>query len=58
MTSERITILLAEDNEDHALLAKRALESSGEDIDVSIAIDGEEALNALKRRPFSMILSD
>ena len=58
MTGERISVLLAEDNEDHALLAKRALESSGDDIDVSFAIDGEEALKALKRRSFSMILSD
>ncbi len=58
MTGERISVLLAEDNEDHALLAKRALESSGDDIDVSFASDGEEALKALKGRSFSMILSD
>lgn len=58
MTGERISVLLAEDNEDHALLAKRALESSGDDIDVSFAIDGEEALKALKGQSFSMILSD
>ena len=45
------TILLAEDNPDHALLTTEAIESAhGTDIDIHIARDGQEALDFLFRK--------
>ena len=48
----RYTLLLAEDNPDHALLTAEALEAvQGVDVDVETVCDGQEALDYLFRVP-------
>jgi len=42
-----VNILLIEDNDDHIELTKRALEENGVSSDISVAKDGEEALDLL-----------
>jgi two-component system response regulator len=46
MTSARPTVLLAEDNEDHAFLARRALEAIG--AEVTVAPGGPEAIEMVR----------
>jgi CheY-like chemotaxis protein len=45
------TIMLVEDNSDHALLALEALEASAQEVEVEVVHDGEEALERLAARP-------
>lgn len=49
-------VLLVEDNKINQLVAKRMLENWG--LNVSIARDGQEAIDMLKRLPFDVILMD
>jgi CheY-like chemotaxis protein len=44
------TIMLVEDNADHALLAVEALEARGADVEIQVVNDGEEALQQLVER--------
>jgi two-component system response regulator len=48
--TQPVTILLVEDNPDHAELTQRALESGGMPSQIVWARDGEEALDFLYRR--------
>jgi two-component system sensor histidine kinase/response regulator len=52
----RLRILLAEDNRVNQLLAVRLLEKRGHE--VAVAGNGEEALEALDRRAFDLVLMD
>jgi CheY-like chemotaxis protein len=50
MPSSR-TLLVVEDNPDHALLVRMAAERVGTDVDVRVVSDGEEAVAYLSGRP-------
>ncbi|MBZ5660963.1 MAG: response regulator [Acidobacteriia bacterium] len=52
----RLRILLAEDNPTNQLLAMRLLEKRGHE--VTVAGNGEEALEALEKRAFDLVLMD
>lgn len=51
MVPREFNILLCEDNEDHIFLTKRAISQAKDDVDfkISVARDGSEALEKLKR---------
>jgi len=49
-THSRKTILLVEDNDDHAELVLRTFDSLGETVTVRRLVDGEQALDYLLRR--------
>ncbi|KAF0114352.1 MAG: sensor histidine kinase/response regulator [Hyphomonadaceae bacterium] len=51
-----LRVLLAEDNRINALLAKSLLERSG--CDVALALDGSEALEAIKTAPYDIVFMD
>jgi CheY-like chemotaxis protein len=51
-----LRILLAEDNSNHAALARQALEDEGHVI-TSVS-DGQQALDAMSREPFDLVLLD
>ncbi len=50
MLTKPIVILLVEDNQDHVLLTKQALEDQGLTNRIYVAEDGQEALDYLYRR--------
>jgi CheY-like chemotaxis protein/HPt (histidine-containing phosphotransfer) domain-containing protein len=54
--SRRLHILVAEDNAINSLVAVRLLEKAGHS--VAVAINGQEALNALERAFFDLVLMD
>jgi len=56
LTQKRLRVLLAEDNAVNRQLALRLLEKLGHGADV--AVDGLEALEALRRRPYDVVLMD
>ncbi len=56
MRSAGLNVLVAEDNEINQIIAREMLEELG--CAVTIAPDGEAALNALARRPFDVVFLD
>jgi two-component system sensor histidine kinase/response regulator len=54
--SRRLRILVAEDNAINSLVAVRLLEKAGHS--VAVAINGQEALDALERSSFDLVLMD
>jgi len=52
----RLHILVAEDNAINSLVAVRILEKAGHS--VAVAVNGQEALNALERSSFDLVLMD
>jgi two-component system, sensor histidine kinase and response regulator len=54
--ARRLRILLAENNAINSLVAVRMLEKAGHS--VSVEINGQEALDALQRAPFDLVLMD
>lgn len=56
ITTDFSTILLAEDNEVNALIARTMLEDEG--LDIQHVIDGKEAVEAVKTQRYSLILMD
>jgi CheY-like chemotaxis protein/HPt (histidine-containing phosphotransfer) domain-containing protein len=54
--SRRLRILVAEDNAINSLVAVRLLERAGHS--VAVAINGQEALDALERASFDLVLMD
>jgi len=51
-----LRILLAEDDANHATLARQTLEEDGHVI--TVAKDGRQALDAMGRQPFDLVLLD
>jgi PAS domain S-box-containing protein len=53
-----ISVLLVDDDEDHATLVRRTLERQGQPFKVTHAADGFACLAALAREPYSVVLLD